>query len=109
MWRVQALSVASDSVLLTLGLVMAPDGKSWVMKLPDRAPVTARVLTMGGDSMVAEAGPFPSVLSPASIVTRMRLTAHVYNKKDMRGSFEARYEMGDPMRGRIRGSCADKK
>jgi hypothetical protein len=108
MWRMQTLAGTSDSVVVTSALFMAPDGKSWVLKLPDRAPVPVRMVASAGDSMVTEAGPFPSVLRPGRTVTLLHMVAHVYNK-DMTGTMEAHYDSGDVFRGRIRASCSDKK
>lgn len=108
MWHMQTLAGSSDSVVVTSQLFMAPDGKSAMMKLPDRAPVPVRIVASGGDSMVSEAGPYPSVLRPGRTVTLLHIVTRFYDK-DMTGTMEAHYDSGEVFHGRIRASCGSKK
>src|SRR5437016_11605971 len=69
-WDTKTMAGPKDSVVTTSALEATADGKGWTLKLannPNGIPV--RVITTGGDSMVMEAGPFPSVLRPGQTVT----------------------------------------
>jgi len=63
------------------------------MKLANREPIPVRVVAVGGDSVVTEAGPFESVLRPGQMVTT-RTVGH-YKGDTMTGTIEARYGSGD--------------
>jgi len=54
---------------------------------------------LAGDSVVTEAGPFPSVLRPGQTVTLLRSVAH-FKGDTMSGTFEATYENGDVVKGK---------
>jgi hypothetical protein len=58
---VPAPKVASTAPFV---LTIAADGKSATIRFPNRDPIPTRILAMGGDSVVTEAGPYPSVLRP---------------------------------------------
>src|SRR2546428_12016169 len=64
-WDTKTMAGPKDSVVTTSALEATADGKGWTLKLannPNGIPV--RVITTGGDSMVMEAGQFPSGLRP---------------------------------------------
>lgn len=64
-WSVKVMPQNSDSVLLTYELTASADMAGWSIKLPDRAdPLAVRVVAVEGDSVVVEAGPYPSALRP---------------------------------------------
>ena len=69
---------------------------------PNGIPV--RVITTGGDSMVMEAGPFPSVLRPGQTVTTLRTVEHMKGNK-LTGTVEAHYSSGDVFHGKMEGTC----
>ena len=60
-WHARVMSETSDSVLVEYDLTATADTAGWMMMLPNRPPMAMRV-TAGGDSIVAEAGPYESVL-----------------------------------------------
>ena len=62
-WRVVAVTEAGDSVP-PYDLVATADPSGWSMIFPDRDPIPTRVVGVGGDSIVLEAGPYESVLRP---------------------------------------------
>ena len=99
-WNGRATVGASDSVLIVFAFTIAPDGKSATMGFYNQDPVPARIIAVGGDSMVTETGAFQSVLMPWESVTSLRSVAHFQGDK-MLGTFEAAYPKGDPVRGRI--------
>jgi hypothetical protein len=68
-WVGNAVSPTGDSVVTPLTFTFnAADKMAW-MKFPNREPVPARVITMGGDSVVVQAGPYPSVARAGHTVT----------------------------------------
>ena len=99
-WNGRAMVGANDSVVIVFALTIAADGKSATMGFFNQAPVPARILAVGGDSMVTEAGPYPSVLRPWESVTSLRSVAH-FKRDRMWGTFEAVYAQGETAQGRI--------
>jgi hypothetical protein len=60
---------AGDSTLLTYELI-ATDTTGWTIQYTDRKnPEKVRIVSVAGDSIVAEAGPYRSVLRPGVMVT----------------------------------------
>jgi hypothetical protein len=90
---------ANDSVLIIFALTIAADGKSATMGFFNQAPVPARTIAVGGDSMVTEAGPYKGILRPWESVRSLRSVAH-FKGDTMRGTFEAVYAKGDTVKGR---------
>ena len=76
-WVGNALRPANVSGVTTLTLSFGTDNKAW-LKFPNREPVALRVLTMAGDSVVADAGPYASVTRAGHQVT-VHIVAHVRN------------------------------
>lgn len=89
-WRVDVMPENSDSTILTYELMATADGQGWMIMFPDRAdhvPMQARV---DGDSIIAQAGPFPSALRAdvnVSTTSSMRL-----ENGQLVGMTTARYE-----------------
>ena len=98
-WDGKSMVGPKDSVFASWVLTATADGKGWTEKLINRGPYPLRIITMGGDSIVTEMGPYPSVLRRGQTVT----TRHVRHFKGntMTGSFEAHYATGDVVRGKI--------
>jgi hypothetical protein len=105
-WETKTMVGPKDSVVTTSVLEATADGKGWQLKLannPNAIPV--RVVTTGGDSMVTEAGPFPSVLRPGQTVTTLRTVEHMKGTK-LTGTVEAHYApSGDVFHGKLEGTC----
>jgi hypothetical protein len=47
---------------VTYDLKATPDTTGWTITFPNRPPVPVRVVSVAGDSIVTDAGPYPSVL-----------------------------------------------
>jgi hypothetical protein len=77
-WTLRTMNEKGDSVLVTSELVATADTTPWMVHLPNRPPMPAKILTIGGDSVVAEAGPYESVLRKGVKVS----THSVYHLKD---------------------------
>lgn len=90
-WTVRATTEAGDTVP-EYRLVATADPAGWVLHLPERDPAPIRILEVAGDSIVAEAGPFESVIHEGIQVT----TTTVYRLQDGRlvGTTTARYTGG---------------
>ena len=61
-WTVRVMPATGDSTLLTYELNATADTAGWTMTAAGRAPIPLRVSPMVGDSVVIEAGPYPSLL-----------------------------------------------
>ena len=97
-WDVKSVMGPKDSVVVTSVVTATADGKGWTIKLASRDPIPVRVVAVGGDSVVTEAGPYQSVLRPGQMVTT-RISGH-YKVDTMTGTFEAHYAAGDVLRGK---------
>jgi len=100
-WRVQTMIGPSDSVVATLELTETVSDKGWSMVLADHPRVPVRVLTVGGDSVVWEAGPYPSTRRVGQTVV-LRTVGH-YKGGEMWGSFEATYSVNGKVSGKVKG------
>jgi len=100
-WNTKTMIGPKDSVATTFVLTIAADGKSATIRFPNRDAIPTRILAMGGDSVVTEAGPYPSVLRPGQTVSSLRAVAH-YKGNTMTGTFEAHYSNGDVVKGKTK-------
>src|SRR5690349_7808016 len=75
-WELRAMVGPHDSVIVTFTITVGADHK-WTMALPEHDPIPMRIVTTGGDSTVAEAGPYPSVLRKGETVNA-RYVAHFH-------------------------------
>lgn len=82
-----------DSVIATIVVTVSDDGKTWSMQFSDRPPIPVRVVATGGDSVVTEAGPYPSAKRPGQSVTLLHSVSH-FSGDRMTGTFEAHYSGG---------------
>jgi hypothetical protein len=104
-WNGRATVGEADSVLIIFALTIAPDAKSATMGFFNQDPIPARILAVGADSMVIEAGPYQSVLRPSESVTSLRSVAHFKGNK-MWGTFEAVYAKGETAQGKVEATRA---
>jgi hypothetical protein len=102
-WDEKTMVGPKDSVVATAVLVATADGKGWTMTFPKHPPVAVRVVSLGGDSVVTEAGPYPSVLRPGQTVTLLHMVGH-FKGSQMSGTFEADYSGGDKVKGKMTGT-----
>jgi len=103
-WSMRAMPETSDSTIATYQMVATADPTGWVLNLPDRYPIRLRV-TVAGDSIITEAGPYESILRKGvAVVTRT--VARLQDGK-MVGTFMARYATrvtDSVLYGRVEGS-----
>jgi len=93
-WDAKTMAGPKDSVVVTEVLTMTADGKGWTMMFPGRTEaVPVKVVAMGGDSVVTDAGPYPSALRAGQMVT-VHMTAH-FKGDSMWGTALATYASGD--------------
>ena len=83
----------SDSVIATVLITVSDDAKTWIMKFSDRPPIPVRVVATGGDSVVTDAGPYPSTKRPGQSVTLLHSVSH-FKGDHMNGTFQAYYSGG---------------
>ena len=75
-WHGQSMVGPKDSVVVQTVLHATANTKGWTMTLPKGKPIPVRVVSVGGDSVVTEAGPFPSYLRPGQTVSKLHSIAH---------------------------------
>ncbi len=98
-WEGKSMVGPKDSVIVTYVITATADPKGWTITYPGRDPIPTRIVTVGGDSIVTESGPFASILRPGQMVTT-RTTSH-YTADTATGTFEAHYASGDVIRGKV--------
>lgn len=86
-WKMKVTPEGSDSTVLEFTMDAASSG--WTLHFPKRPPVTTKPVA-GGDSVVADAGPYESALRKGQKVT----THSVYHLEDGKlvGTTVARYD-----------------
>ena len=89
-WRMRAIGHRGDS-LTVYELSAASDTSGWTITFPNRPPIPLRVLAVGGDSIVTEAGPYPSVLQRNVAVRSLRAVNRLEGDR-LVGTFVARYD-----------------
>jgi len=94
--------VKTDSGVASVIRVSA-NGKKWTLAFAGRKPIALRVIGSGGDSIVFQAGRFPSVLRPGQTVTRMREVGH-FSGDAVTGTYEAHYGSGSVLKGTFSGT-----
>lgn len=90
-WNATAYMESGDTVPYTLTATADADG--WMVELPDRDPMPLRIVALEGDSLVAEMGPYESLLREGVMVTVR--TVNRLEDGAMVGTMEARYEGAD--------------
>lgn len=68
-WDVRVMGETGDSVLTTYVLNATADTNGWTVTFPNEAPIPSRVVSVGGDSIVINTGPFASRLRAGTQVT----------------------------------------
>jgi hypothetical protein len=100
-WKTKVMVGPKDSIVLMNMTMASADKDKWVMKNPGQTtPVALRIVAVGGDSIVSEAGPYPSALRPGQTVTALRNVIHYKGDKGT-GWFEAHYSTGDVVKGKL--------
>ncbi len=68
-WTMRVTRAGSDSALVTFEMIATADKAGWTFNMPKRKPIAVRIVSVAGDSVVAEAGPYESVLRKGVQVT----------------------------------------
>jgi hypothetical protein len=92
-WVTKTMIGPRDSIIVTTVIHATADVNGWTYQLPGRNPIQLRVVVVGGDSVVTEAGPYPSTSRPGQSVTLLRNVSH-FKGNTMTGTFEAHYSGG---------------
>ena len=79
-WTVVVMPAAKDTTVLTYTLDATNEKAGWKMTLPGRQAMDIRILSMDGDSIVSENGPYSSALRKGVMVTT-HSTMHMEGEK----------------------------
>lgn len=101
-WAVKAMVGPKDSVVVTYVLHATSTEQGWTIRFPKRTAIPVRIVTMGGDSVVADAGPYASVLR-ASVTVTTRTITHIKGNT-LSGTASAKYANGDVLALKISGT-----
>lgn len=97
-----AVSYLESGDTVRYQMVATADPSGWMLHLPDRDPMPMRVVSVAGDSVVTEAGPYESILRQGVQVT-VQTVGRLQDGR-MVGTMEARYQSAAAdsiVRGRI--------
>jgi hypothetical protein len=103
-WSVRAMPEVGDSTLVTYDLMATADTTSWMMHLPNGEMAPVRIISVAGDSVVTQAGPYKSALRQGVTVTVDAVNR--LQGGQLMGTFVAHYSAGPDsvLRGRIVGT-----
>ena len=90
-WAVKVTNDAGDSTLTTYDLTATADTTPWTLKFANGQTVTAKIMGVSGDSIMIDAGPYPSVLRKG-----VQVTTHSVNRLmdgKLVGAFVAHYNV----------------
>ena len=93
-WRMKATNARGDS-LTVYELNATRDTSGWTITFPNRPPLPLQIVAVGGDSIVTETGPYPSVLRSTVAVRSLRSVNRLEGNR-LVGAFVARYETTRP-------------
>ncbi|MEP6688119.1 MAG: hypothetical protein ABJC36_07195 [Gemmatimonadales bacterium] len=91
-WSMRTMAESGDSTLVSYDMIATSDSSGWTLNFAKRKPVPVRILAVGGDSIVTEAGPYESVLRKGVQVTTQSVQRLVDGK--LVGTTTARYSTG---------------
>ena len=93
-YAVTGKNEAGDTTLVTFELNATADTTGWTITFPNRKPISQRILSVSGDSIVMEAGPYASQIQKGVQVR----THTVYRMQDGKlvGRTVARYDTKGP-------------
>jgi len=89
-WRLRTMDEAGGNVVES-ELTATADTSGWTLTRPDRKTVPVRVVAVGGDSIITEAGPYESALRKG-VQVRARMVLRLQEGK-LVGTTEALYTM----------------
>jgi hypothetical protein len=93
-YRVTSRGQAPDTTVVTYELNATGDTTGWTITYPNRAAVPVRIVTVSGDSIVTETGPFTSVRRAGVPVTTR--TTYRWENGQLVGTTVARYDVKGP-------------
>lgn len=94
-WKIRSTLEGNESTTLDYEMVATADRSGWLLKLPNGEPIPVRVVAVEGDSIVTEAGPFPSALRKGVQVRTSRVVSRLQDGK-LVGTTTARYDVSGP-------------
>ena len=89
-WKLRTMDQAGGNVVES-GLTATADTSGWTLTRPDGKTVPMRVVAVGGDSIITEAGPYESALRKG-VQVRARMVLRLQDGK-LVGTNEARYAL----------------
>ena len=89
-WRLRTMDEAGGNVVES-ELTATADTSGWTLTRPSRKTVPVRVVAVGGDSIITEAGPYESALRKG-VPVRARMVLRLQEGK-LVGTTEARYTL----------------
>lgn len=89
----------SDTVITAITFAFA-DNRKVTVAYPNRAPLVGRILAIGGDSVVVDYGPYPSLTRAGHGVTNVHNVLHINNHR-MTGTFLAKFDDGQTLTGHV--------
>jgi hypothetical protein len=93
-YRVTSRGQAPDTTVVTYELNATGDTTGWTITYPNRAAVPVRIITVSGDSIVTETGPFTSVRRAGVPVTTR--TTYRWENGQLVGTTVAHYDVRGP-------------
>ena len=94
-WNFRVMAMDNDSTLTTHVLTASADPAGWSFLQPNGENVTVRNVTIAGDSITSEAGPFSSGVRSGARVKDLRTTYRLQDGK-LVGVTTAKYETTGP-------------
>jgi predicted lipoprotein len=92
-WESKVMPVDRDTVVTTAELTATSTMTGWKQKLPNGVNADVRVVSVAGDSIVTESGPFKSVLRKGQMVSTHQISR--LRDGQMQGVIHAKYKNGD--------------
>jgi hypothetical protein len=93
-WKVRSTVEGDEAKVVSYDMVATADRSGWSLNFPGREPIPVRVVSVEGDSIVTEAGPFESVLRKGVQVST-RVVSRLQGDK-LIGTTTARYDVSGP-------------
>ena len=90
-YRVTSRGQGADTTTVTYELNATGDTTGWTITYPDRKAIPMRIVTVAGDSIVTETGPFTSVRRAGVPVTAR--TTHRWQNGQLVGTTVAHYDV----------------
>lgn len=93
-WNMKSLTPSGDSTLLTYTMTATADPSGWTLNFPGRDPIPMQV-SVDGDSVIFDGGPYPSALRPDSAMVTVHGVSRMQNDT-LVGTYTAHYATTGP-------------